>query len=233
MHYFMTHGALNTRAIFYPAIVNPVKSTFFEPPRAYDSIRIHQPVTIEDLTDKDLLLSKDLRFVVDWSPITFFKYGKDAGVALSESNTVDFSSSVPISKGDLKISVLNSGGDAKLTLTYVAEGVPRTVTTTVPAHKSGWVVLAEGLPEGALQNFTLKLAKADSRVYMRGLRLDDTTLNWPWGQRASLTFHVGGANTQTLRFDPDDLLPIQGMKNPVRILDDSGSTVLGEFLPSN
>jgi hypothetical protein len=73
-----------------------------------------------------------------------------------------------------------------------------------------------------------------SRVRIVGLRFDHSRLNWPWEHRARLVitdkaWEIGAMN---FSFDPQELLPARLRHRPVTVIDDCGSSVLAEIMPS-
>ena len=100
------------------------------------------------------------------------------------------------------------------------------VTATIPARWSGWVPLdLTAFPE--VRSFRIVLPPGEPAFQLSGLVLGEDRFSWPWAQKAALTLLPrDGAPAVTVSFDPAALLPpaLQGRK--VRVLDDSGSSVL-------
>jgi hypothetical protein len=231
MHFYFTHGALETRAIYYPALVDPSGVSFLDPGRPTDSPRIYQPVTVDALAETEWLRSENLRYLVGWSPITYVKTTNEAMVPMSAFNSIEYSSPAPVSLNNGRVYLINSGKEATLQVIYTSENTTRSVQIPVPRAWSGWLALSEGVSSSALRTFRLKIDRTDAEVYMKGMSFGNTKLNWPWDQRATLVFHTGDEEgRKTMRFDPDELLPVQGLHVSVKILNDSGSTVLSELV---
>lgn len=74
----------------------------------------------------------------------------------------------------------------------------------------------------------------NSRVRIVGLRFDDSKLNWPWDHRARVIVPDSSCQggVMTFSFDPAQILPKTLRNNSVRVIDDCGSSVLLEIIPS-
>jgi hypothetical protein len=231
MHFFFAHGALNQRAIYLPASVNPARARRIgvDDP---DSPRIHEPMNSGDFTNTEWLQSPDLRYVVGWNPITYTR-SREAMVPMSAVDRVEYESVVSVQLRDLQMLLINTGREAELHLTYGPQSGPVTIRAPIPARWSGWLTLPSTVAEGELRAFSFKVEHPNGEVYLKGMRFGDTNLNWPWAQRGTLVFRAFGNNEyHVVPFDPDRLVPVEGSNMSVRILHDNGSTVLGEFVRS-
>ncbi len=130
----------------------------------------------------------------------------------------------------------------------------RTMSRSVLGPSSSWLVKEVvdlrsriGGPKPTAVNLTVNLAPMKDvdrlRLYFPsrgygvkivGLRFDSSPFNWPWDHKARLTvtdnsWEIGPMN---FSFDPQKLLPEQLQQHPVRVIDDCGSSVLLEIMPS-
>jgi hypothetical protein len=152
-------------------------------------------------------------------------------VDLSAYQSIEYFSPEPVPLDRLRVCLVNRGGETSLRVIPISEAstLPEaeTVSTKVPGEWSGWVSLPIGA-SGTTNRFRLDVGGA---VFLTGMRVGDSELNWPWDQRVTLVFHSGNdGGSQPIRFDPNDLFPIRGLPVSVRILSDSGSTVLAELV---
>jgi hypothetical protein len=74
----------------------------------------------------------------------------------------------------------------------------------------------------------------NSRVRIVGLRFDDSKLNWPWEHKARVIVPDSSCQggVMAFSFDPAQILPKTLRNNSVRVIDDCGSSVLLEIIPT-
>ncbi len=78
------------------------------------------------------------------------------------------------------------------------------------------------------KRYRIVFAGWDPKVRLAGIRFDESKLNWPWDQKARVTFmHKSWkVGELTFTFDPSPLLPAPLSSKPLTVLNDCGSTVL-------
>jgi hypothetical protein len=233
MHFYFTHGALEMRAIYYPALVSPSEAILRVSGRKSDSPRVYRSVTADALAETAWLKSEHLRFLVGWNPIQQLpeSHCQEAMIDLSVFSRVEYVSREPIALEKLRLSLVNRGGEASVHVMplsaagEVLEAEP--ISTRVPGGWLGWVKLPLG---GSSQTNRFRLEVGGS-VSLAGVKVGDSELNWPWEQRATLLFHGNNDGLiRSIRFDPDELFPVRGTPISVIVLNDTGSTVLAEFV---
>jgi len=232
MHFYLTHGALKNRAIFLPSLALPSRISVLDPDDYIESIRTYDPpLSPDDLTDPSWLRSDNLRYAVHWNPISHVNAGKEAMVPMSAFESIGFASANPVNLKNVRLRFLNNGPEARVTITYGPSAHPTNVVLPVPSASTDWLALhIEGAGE-AVYSFNIATEQASPEFYLKGISLGDTTLNWPWADGAALTFHGRGkTKDQVVPFDPSRLFPIEGLNVSVKILNDNGSTVLGELV---
>jgi hypothetical protein len=204
--------------------------------RPRDSARIYHSETADTFVGTAWLDSEDLRYLVGWSPIQQLPESREAMIDMSAFSSFEYSGPMPITLDSLRVHLVNRGGETSLRMTPISEDdVPldaEIVSMKIPRGWSGWVSLPSGV-SGKTKRFRLSVGGA---VLLKGVTFGDSKLNWPWEQRATLSFQGHGqGSSQSIRFDPDELFPVRGWPVSARILSDSGSTVLAELMryPSN
>jgi hypothetical protein len=227
MHFYFTHGALQRRAVFFPALVDPNAAIYMGNEPHSDTPRLYQPVALNDLSEKHWLESISARFVVGWNPIQQVLSTEQAMIPLWLFNGVQYISEVPVDTNRLKLNLVNKGGEALIQLEWDEPTTSRTAELRVPEGWSGWLPVPEFATKAIVHSFAVSLRQGTSNVYLKGINTDDSKLNWPWGQRATLT--LWGKVNQTIRFDPEGFLPVKGLSKSVRIVNDTGNLVLAEL----
>lgn len=236
MHFYLTHGAIQMRALYYPALVHPSEAVLLVPERKSDSPRIYRPVATDALAETAWLKSEAPRFLVGWNPIQQLpeSHCREAMIDLAAFSRVEYVSREPIALEDLRLSLVNRGGEASLRVMPLSEAGDvldaETIFTRVSGGWSGWVKLPMRV-SSQTNRFRLDVGGA---VFLTGMRVGDSELSWPWDQRATLLFHgKSDGLIRSIRFDPDELFPVRGLPVSVRILNDRGPTLLAEFVRSS
>jgi hypothetical protein len=234
MHFYWIHGALEKGAIYYPALVDPSTAIVLDKEPHSDSPRIFPKVDIDALPEKQRLTSDKMRYVVGWTPVQQLLQNRDGMVPIFEFSSIDYSSAAegPLGKGELNI--VNPGSPATLHFVYEVQGAMKTADIAVPAACSEWLAVPDEVSRNSSGKFSLNMESSDSKVYLKGIRFGGSALNWPWDQRATLVFNPAKKSAarmapKTIRFDPEEFLPIRGLESAVRIVNDTGSTVLAEL----
>jgi hypothetical protein len=97
----------------------------------------------------------------------------------------------------------------------------------IPAHHSGWLTvdLAKMPAEAPVR---LIFPYDSNKLTISGLTFGEDRLDWPWAQKALLTFQPRNDNYGriTVSFDPAALLPQQLRGRHITVMDDRGSSVL-------
>lgn len=234
MHFYWTHGALRKGAIYYPALVDPSTAIVLDKEPHVDSPRIFPRVHVDALPEKERLASENMRYVVGWTPVQQLVQNREGMVPISEFSSIEYSGPAEGPLGNGELHAVNLGSRATLHFMYEIQGATKTADVAVPAASSVWLAVPDEISGNPSGKFSLNIEPADSEVYMKGIRFGGSTLNWPWDQRATLVFNPtrkAAAKTapKSIRFDPEEFLPIRGLESSVKILNDTGSTVLAEL----
>ncbi len=131
----------------------------------------------------------------------------------------------------LKIRVINPGEKSALTVAPISPKGEllrqQQLSTTVPAHWTGWLTVDLAQMAGA-RRFRLEFPAGASNYQISGLVFGEEAHNWPWAQRATLKAkpRETGAPEITVSFNPQTMLPPPLNQKKISVLDDSGSSVL-------
>lgn len=123
-------------------------------------------------------------------------------------------------KGDL-LGVFPIGQDGS-TLTDAGEWA------NVPGDWEGWLTFEVGhISSTTAWDFGLPRDGGD--VALKGLVFDDSPLQWPWRQQATLRLNLRDIGNYIINFNPVASLPGEVRTSDVQVLDDSSATVLLEL----
>ena len=97
----------------------------------------------------------------------------------------------------------------------------------VPAHWSG-VLTVDLTTMPPVSAFRISFPRGQDHYQLAGITFGKDSLNWPWAQKAQLTFYPRSGETRpfSISFDLEALLPGPLKKHQVIVLDDRGSSVL-------
>ena len=131
----------------------------------------------------------------------------------------------------IRIMMRNPGEESQIELAQADERMNLVngnhIVAPIPAKWSGWIEL--GL-EGILSNrrFKIVLPKGKPRFLIGGIVFREGAMNWPWEEKAELSFQPREAETGPIAvsFDPAKILPEPLNRRKIRVLDDHGSSVL-------
>jgi hypothetical protein len=211
MYFFLSYGALDCGAVYYPALAGtPEEQTW-------------------------MTGDERPRYLVAEHPIRRLFNEHDGAIVLAEGEELRVNSKSPLPLTSLYFYLENPGDEAIVALhspgNPLPEGQEAATQFRVPAQSSVWVQGAVE-DEWVADTFTLEVLQASRPIELRGLRIgDDVELDWPWDQGVTFIYRPGGAQTgaQRVRFESAKLYPGPEDSVDVRVLSDSGSTVLAEI----
>ncbi len=120
-------------------------------------------------------------------------------------------------------------------VSYGFEGTPNLGPRTGEQQANATTLKIDLAAMKPVERLRLGFPTWNSRARIIGLRFDDSQLNWPWDHKARLiiadsTCEVG---TMVFSFDPAKILPKTLQHRSVRVVNDCGSSVLLEIIPSD
>jgi hypothetical protein len=216
--FYLTHGALKYGAIFYPVLKDTAEAQYWF---QRSDIRFAVfPDPVEWLTFKD-----------NWYYGLVHRNGTLAAEHLYGLNVVF---PRPLAPARIFIWVENTGGANQVALYALNdEGHPQVdtpqVTATIPAQWTGWIEMNPTANAAASAAWGIRFSDVPGYLGIGGLRINDTTLQWPWEQLAQMTLLPRNPNVpplETISFDLAQLLPEPLAKDRLEVLHDGGATVL-------
>lgn len=230
MLFYLSHGAMDHGAIYYPALQGTPE-------------------------EEQWLQRPDVRFAVLWDPVEaltldepLFELGliqRDGTIATAPLRSMHIETSTMMPGNTLKLFVVNHGRATHIdmvaleALSYDTYDAPVSASTRVaiPAQWEGWVS-ADFRTHIESTMFQVRFPTGMRHLFVGGMAFGDTSLQWPWEQKATLTllqrqrtnleFTYNQRITPALiiHFDPAVILPAPLNTKEVQVLDDTGSTVL-------
>jgi len=204
---YLTHGAFVTGSVYIPALRNtPEEKTW-----------IHE--------------NKNIRYLAVFNPIGALPISSRNGLALPKKEKIEVRTTAASPLSSLLFRFVNPAGEATLAVQGLTpSGVLDESTSfslVIPSGFSGWMPCTKD-ERRTIGRFTLELRKGSGPFRVEGIRVgDDLAFNWPWDQGVSLVY-LPGADRDPMfaSFASNDLCP--DLKRPIRVLMDTGSTVLAE-----
>jgi hypothetical protein len=137
-------------------------------------------------------------------------------------------------RGAVRVLVKNPGGLSELRVALVdgkgeimGQGEKRVL---ISPKWNGWVDMgfADSTMDPRGRFLRIVLPRGDSGFGIGGVSLGDGQLNWPWGEGSNLEVMPGNSGSEkiSMSFDADKILPASGDEQAIRVLNDSGSSVL-------
>jgi len=235
MSFYFLHGAMSLGAVYYhPAFRETVlERDWLRRPDVRFAVAYNPTVyhpALEGLDEKDQCISQP---EYGYSPLgNRRKYGpinREGTIAASDFRWIEIeprTSEIPASVGIL---VRNPGNSSIMELVSIGpsgEPVPGfKATGQIPAGWTGRVRFDIEWPiRGRLR---LQLPNRNNGFLISGIVFGESTLNWPWEQKALVTLSARDPSTGLVRvsFDPADILPAD-FGGHIQVLDDGGSSVL-------
>ena len=204
-YFFLSHGALQHRAVYYPAVAN-------------------SPEQKEWIDEND-----DIRYLVAFNPIhvTSAKLAGVIPITKDSQLIIESESSFDLTTVELLLS--NQGDrDVLLTIEYSENGDgEKQKQIIVPAGETDWfsITSEENIWLGEVE---LKVEKKWAKLSLEGLHIQaNEHLNWPWDQGVTLLLNTtDNADEEPLaiNFDYDTLDAGLGLQ--LQVIADDGVTVL-------
>ena len=214
MYFFLTKGCFNRGSVFYPA----VKNTSAEKGWVRDN--------------------SALRFVVAWNPAEKLS---EKGYGLSEGESIVFKGDFFRDKKNIYL-CFGSGGKGAL-VEIIPEYASKSshkinLFTTIKGKTPKWYEVELSDEEDTL-GVKITVVKSNKKLRIYGIRIDpQATANWIWDEGITMTYvpvtSVRGnvsvkpeIPTSSVNFETSLICP-EGI-GPIKVLDDSGSTVMFEI----
>lgn len=200
LEYYLTYGALENGAIYYPVLR-------FSP----------------EINDWMQARGDEIGFVVNRSPLFFLPHSQDGGIELIPRSSLEISG---LPSGESRELLLVAQGDAVLRIHY-GEGNSDVISMSLTAGSAEWVSLP--LEALTTKNLFFELRLNSDPVEIRGLRFNkDSQTLWPWDQGISLITTTPEGEQQTLELTSSqisDPLPLN-----LQVINDRGFLILARVI---
>jgi hypothetical protein len=238
MPYFFIHGTMRLGAVYYnPALQDtPVLAERLRQPDLRFAVTynptVYHPSFAGVAEPRWWITSPNFHYSPLDRPRRFEPLAQEGKIATKNFHWLEVEVNQPDFPTVLKIQVDNPGEKSALLLEPLSpQGEPHRqplLETAIPAHWSGWLRLDLGQVGAPPPRFRLLFPAASPDYQISGLAFGDETLNWPWAQRATLTAkpREPAAPAITVSFDARTLLPPPLNQKKLRVLNDTGSSVL-------
>ncbi len=206
-YFFLCHGANRLGAVYAPLVAGTSE----------------EKAWIEE--------NEAIRYLVSLTPVAcarnpITRQGQ-GGLVLNPTKKLEIRSAAASPISSLFLHIENPGPEAALRITFRDGEKSNHLLLQIPAGYSGWMpVGARG--HRAAADLLIERIDGGAPIRLKGVRLDrESSLNWPWDEGVSLHLPPDkGIPEETIHFDSAGLYPRLG--RPLRVVDDSGSTVLAE-----
>jgi hypothetical protein len=236
MPYFFIHGTMQLGAVYYnPALQDsPVLEEWLRKPEVRFAVTYNPTVyhpSFEGMDEPRWWITNPN---FHYSPLDRARrsgpLAHEGKIATRSLQWLEIEVNQPDFPRILKIQVINPGEKSTLTLAPVSPKGEllwdQQLSTTIPAHWSGWLRFDLTQMEG-IRRFRLVFPAGETNQ-ISGLVFGEELHNWPWAQRAILRAkpRENGGEEITVFFDPQKMLPPPLNQKKIKVLDDSGSAVL-------
>jgi len=168
-------------------------------------------------------------------PRTALPMSREGYIYASSFQWIDIEPSSRDYPRQLKIFVNNSGKPAEIKVIPVDAAGRQlrdaVAVGNVPSGWSGWVEVDVARATEAVR-YRIVIPPPNEKVLVGGIVFGSDSLNWPWAQKAELTFMPAQdccIGPITVSFDPVKLLPEALRNKSITVLDDRASSVLMEI----
>jgi hypothetical protein len=192
----------------------------------------HGPMLHEDHIDVSRFSHMDVEWAQDTRPRSMTLIVDNQGRACSMRVSPIDASEQPSEHRSISLDIPARWSQGA---SYNFEGTPNLGPTTDYEHRNAAILkvnIASMLPAAGLR---ISFPTWNSRARIVGLRFDDSKLNWPWDHKSRLIVAENSCQGggMAFSFDPAQILPKTIRHNSVRVIDDCGSSVLLEIIPSH
>jgi hypothetical protein len=131
----------------------------------------------------------------------------------------------------LRIKIDNPGKASSISVTPVGKGAGKGkkvgILRKIPEKWHGWMEF-DLTRMRASKKVRLNFPRGEEHFSIGGVVFGKDPLNWPWTQKADMSFMFKNADTGLVRisFDPSRILPSPLSRKRISVLDDQGSSVL-------
>lgn len=208
LYYFLTYGCFDRGAVYYSA----VKGTAAE--------------------KRWLTENESIRYLAAINPRHLLLPATWQGLDLSTTGGIELLTAREESFRSLFLHLENPGGGAVLIVETASDDQRqvRDFSVEIPlvSGSQSWL----RLPEPTAGCSSITLSAKPGPVYLRGIRVgSDAVLNWPWDQGISLAALSARSESSRVEISFSTKALCPGLDRPVKVLSDSGSSVLAEVLP--
>jgi hypothetical protein len=204
LYYYLSHGALNSQAVYYPAVAGT-------------------PDEAKWVLDQ----TNEFDFIVARNPIYRLPHTPDGFIKLNLQESLTINSTAPFDTETLQIFVGPRSGPVIFTLTLVSGENREDLRVVIPEGNPGWVTLID--EQMRADRIVLRIRQSSQSIEIGGLRFDNSGSNlWPWDQGKSLIFRAADEAETEITFNSNDL--IKQLPFHVEIIDDEGASVLARVV---
>lgn len=240
MAFYLLHGAMQRGAVYYhPDFAGTkVENEWLKRPDVRYAVTYNPTVFhpgYAGLDEKDQCISRpEYRY----SPLSgrrgYHPVNREGFIRASDFRWIQLELKEKRLSVPLRLLVKNPGAASVLRIALVQENgevVGRSERDCAVAPKwSGWIDLEsiESTNDASRNYLRIILPRDGSGLGIGGVSLGSEGLNWPWEQKALMELmpRLPGSEKISVSFDPAKILPISGDEYNIRVLDDSGSSVL-------
>jgi hypothetical protein len=204
LYYYLSHGAFNSQAVYYPAIAGT-----------------------PDESEWVLGRTNEVDFIVARNPIYRLPHTPAGFIKLSQQESLTIISATPIDSGNLQIFVGHRSEPTFLTLTLVSSETREDVRVLLPEGAVGWVTLLAGQVQA--DQIVLRVRQTSQAIEIGGLRFDQNSSNlWPWDQGKSLIFRSADETETEIVFNSNVFM--KQLPFHLEIVDDQGASILSRVV---
>jgi hypothetical protein len=220
--FYLTHGAMKAGAVYWPIAAPLIKGR-----EGGDEQLL--PITHAVISDPVETMALD-------DMLSYDVVNHDGELLLRSAEWMRIEIPQPLPRRDtphqLKVWVRNDGkGDLLGVFPIDQDGntlADAGEWANVPADWEGWLTFEVGHISGATA-WDFGLPRDGGDVALKGLVFDDSPLQWPWRQQATVRLNLRDTGNYIINFNPVASLPEEIRASDARVLDDSGATVLLEL----
>lgn len=240
MAFYFLHGAMQRGAVYYhPDFAGTkVENEWLKRPDVRYAVTYNPTVFhpgYAGLDEKDRCISRpEYRY----SPLSgrrgYHPVNREGFIRASDFRWIQLDLKEKRLSKPIRLLVKNPGAASVLRIALVQENgevVGRSERECAVAPQwSGWIDLESIGPidDASGDHLRIVLPRDGSGLGIGGVSLGTEGLNWPWEQKAVMDLmpRSPGSERISVSFDPAKILPISGDDYNIRVLDDSGSSVL-------
>lgn len=210
MYFFMSHGAMQNRTVFYSAVANSPE----------------QKVWIDE--------NDDIRYIVALNPINIISnYKGEIPIIKSIQLFIESESLFNLSSVELLLTNRGNKDEKLLMMISGDDDNVMQILITIPARTSGWFPLTN--KENIwVDQIKFSIETKQKKLFLEGLHIQENELlNWPWGQDVILKLKTPGSNEETLAVASfNNIIQDAGLdlQLQLQVIADDGVSVLAKVI---